>query len=100
MQVEDMHCFQHHNNLLRLPLWSKSAIGLTVLSRRPLTLALSLALLLLRPSHSHVDVRNGVVAFLGPHGTTGDPRALAIGAKAFTVKGDERFGVSTVLTQL
>src|ERR1700733_14200722 len=64
MQVEEMHCFQHHNNLLRLLLWSKSAIGLTVLSRCPLTLALSLALLLLRPSHSRVDVRNGAVAFL------------------------------------
>jgi hypothetical protein len=60
----------------------------------------SLALLLPRPSHSRVDVRNDAVIFLGCTATAGDRRALAIGSKTFTVKDDERFRVSTVLAQL
>jgi hypothetical protein len=96
MQVEEMHCFRHHNDLLSLLLWSKSAIGPTMLSRCPLILALSLTLLLLRPSYSRVDVRNGAVTPLGRTAR----REIQGRPLAFTVKGDERFGVSTVLAQL
>jgi hypothetical protein len=73
--------------------WPKHVIPL---STGPSTFSL----LLHRPSHSRVDVRNEDVAFLGRTATMRDPRPLAMRSKAFTVKDDKRFGVSTVLAQL